>query len=230
MPMPLAIPLIMTILGSGIQSREVKKASRRGMAERRKGREGQKEITERRRSEVLEALEKYDPGKRQERMETAASETQGRLESLLAETAADTMPKSVGKISKKVLAERAQNTRDRANEASILAALMSKVRAPRDVASEEALARMGLGSDIQGLEGESRRLARTTDILSNLESQPNARRMMAGGALQGAGMSLASGQILSALGVPGTKPIPEGAMSVNPNYVSPYAKLLEGIK
>lgn len=196
--MPVWLPLILAALGSATQQKQIKGATGRRRTELRRGREKERGIEDIQREEVLSAAEEFDPTRRQEKLDVSAAETEGRLKDLLSASEIST-PGDVGVISDKLLAQRAKSTRDRANTASILAALSSKVQAPGKVATAEGQDFLDLIAESQGRSKELGRIGRTTKTLAELEGQTDPKAMMMSGLMQQLGLSAASGSILSGL-------------------------------
>ena len=205
MPLPVWMPLILAALGSAGQQKQIKGASGRRRAEVRRGREKEKGVEDIQRREVLSAAEEFDPARRQEALDVSAVETEGRLKDLLSVDEIST-PGDVGVISDKLLAQRAKSTRDRANTASVLAALTSKVQAPGKVATAEGQDFLDLIAESQGRSKELGRIGRTTKTLAGLEGQMDPKAVMLSGLMQQLGLSAASGSILSGLVPPGVSP------------------------
>ena len=200
--MPIWLPLIMAALGTASQRKQIKGAAGRRRAEVRQGREKEKSVEDTQRREVLEAAEEFDPARRQEALDVSATETEGRLKDLLSASDIST-PGDTGVISDKLLAQRAKSTRDRANTASVLAALTSKVQAPGKVATAEGQDFLDLIAESQGRSKELGRIGRTTKTLAGLEGQTDPKAMAMGGLMQQLGLSAASGSILGGLQPPG---------------------------
>lgn len=211
-------PLLLTILGSQMQNRAIKQGEKRGRNEAARGRETQRGLESDRQAEVFKALEKFDPTARQEAMDTQAEGTRSNIESALAGAAEQAAtPGNVGRVSEKTLEQRAASTREQANRASVLAALLSKVRAPGEVATDEAADKLRTATNVSGIDRTGRRAANTTQLLTELVSQPSRRTMAAGGLAQGIGTSMLSGQIMGALGTPGGAPAVTPGANVYPS-------------
>lgn len=213
--MPFWVPLIMAVLGTGIQNRTMRKANQRRMNEINIGREKEKREETQQRADVMQEAEAYDPTLRQEALDTEAAKTEEQINEVLSDnelmTTGDT-----GVISEGLQSQRVQSARDKANRASILAALRSKVRAPRDVGAQEEMDMLDLIARSQGRTSKMGRIGRTTQTLADLVGQPNSNQMMIGGLMSGLGLSAASNQIMKGLQPPASAAVPN--MTPNPNY------------
>lgn len=206
MPLPVWLPLIMAALGSATQRKQIEGSAGRKRAELQRGREKERGVEDIQRKEVLSAAEEFNPARRQEALDVSATETEGRLKDLLSASEIST-PGDTGVISDKLLAQRAKSTRDRANTASVLAALTSKVQAPGKVATAEGQDFLDLIAESQGRSKELGRIGRTTSTLAELEGKMDPKSTMLSGLMQQLGLSAASGSILGGLtppGLPGT--------------------------
>lgn len=215
--MPFWIPLIAAVLGTAVQNRTMSKANKRRQNELRIGREKEKKVEGEQRADVLKEAGTYDPTLRQEELDTEAAVTEEQILDVLSDNEALTTG-DAGVISEALADQRAQSVREKANNASIMAALMSKVRAPQSVAASDELDMLDLISKSSGRSSKLGRIGRTTQTLADLEGQPDSTAMMMGGLAQSLGLSALSGQIMSGLQPPGASTPAMPNMSPNPNY------------
>ena len=228
--MPIWIPLVMMALGTALQTRQQKKAGKRRTAELRIGRDKENKIEETQRKDVLDEAEQFDPALRQEAMDAKAAESETRINEVLEANELATSG-DVGALPEALLAKRAKSTRDKANTASIMAALSSKVRAPKDASFDESQSMSELLAASQGRTHKLGRTGRTSSVLANLEGQTNPNAMMIAGLIQSMGMSAASGSIMQGLNSPGATPYAgKPQMTPLPNYTPPDAFGVAGIR
>lgn len=234
--MPLWLLLTMMMGGSYIQNKETAAANARAISRRTEGREEEKKVEEKQRQEVLGEAEALDPVLRQEALDLSAENTEQRINAVLADNKVGTTG-DVGVVSEKLLDRRAQSVRDKANTASIMAALMSKTQAPGEVATDESRAILNLLGEARGNTGKLTRIGRKTNTLANLAGTPDASKLMLGGLMGSVGSSGLSASIMSGLQPPGGGYVGAGApyagapqFSPDPNYIQPDAFGVAGIR
>lgn len=225
--------LLLAALGTAVQNKERESAAERSRIERQTGREKEKAIEETQRTEVLANAAEMDPVLRQEAIDSQAAETEAQINAVLGDNELITTG-DVGVISEPLLAQRAKSTREKANTASILAALNARVLAPGKAMNKEDRKGLELIKESQGRTSKLGRNRRTTDILASLMGTENASRMATGGLMQSFGMNQASGSIMGELQPPGGAGAPEYSgtpqYSPNPYYVEPDAFGVAGIR
>lgn len=227
--MPIWIPLLMMALGTATQAKQVKNAGRRSRAELQMGRDKESKIETTQRKDVLDEANKFDPTVRQEAMDTKASETEARINDVLSANELTTSG-DVGDLPDALLAQRAKSTRDKANTASIMAALSSKVRAPGDTAFDEGQGLSELLADSKGRSSKLGRVGKTSNLLASLEGQTDKKTMMMAGVMQQLGMAMAGGSIMSGLAAPGAMGAAGATSSAVPaGYLQPNLSTLAGI-
>ena len=218
--MPTWLLLSLLLGGTALQSKTQTDALARGVRRQRQGRDEEEVVEAKQRQEVLGEAESLDPVLRQEALDLSASNTEDRINAVLADNEVGTTG-DVGNVSESLLDRRAQSTRDRANNASILAALMSKTQAPGEVAFDEGQSIMDLLSAARGNTGQLQRIKRKTNTLADIESTPHSGKLMLGGLLSTVGSAGLSSSIMSGLEAPGTGYVGGATASPVPGYTMP---------
>ena len=203
--MPLWLALMLMAGGTAVQGKAQTDAARRYMDQQNIGREKEKKVEGQQRDEVLREAESLDPVLRQEALDASAAATEQQISDVLSDNAVDTTG-DTGVVSNPVLLQRAQSTRNKANNASILAALMSKTQAPGDVAVDENADILNLIANSKGRTSKLGRNRKTTDTLAQILGIPNSGMMMAGGLMSGVGTMGATSNIMGGLQAPGSEP------------------------
>ena len=219
--------LILTLLSTAAQQRQLKKANQRRIAEMQKGKEKQKGIEKEQRADTMAEAQKYDPAARQEALDAEASAAEERIKAVLSDNP-DVNTGEAGVISDALAATRAQSVKKRAEDASILAELLSKVQAPGYAGMDEARSIKNLGGRTDWRGSEYDRAGRTAEALAQLEGMPSPEAMMLSGVGSAVGGSMMSGSIMDQLKSPAAAAAAPatGAMSTNPYYVTDWTKVV----
>lgn len=211
MALPLWAPLLMFGAGQYLQNDAQQDYYDQRRKKAREARSRQKSNRLKAREDTRKVIEKFDPTKRQERMEAESSDVLAKIEEVL-EANAGPSPSNEGRISESVLNTQAELERDRADKASTTAAFLSKLqgfddagRGETDILSEHKATQRGHG-------GKSRRMMMADEQIQNT-IQPDRLKQLLGGMASQAGLGLASANIMAGL-APGAA---GGAATTTPN-------------
>ncbi len=183
-------PLAIMAVGTAMQYKAQKDAERRanrqiGVGEDRNDVYNQNII-----NTIDDNAQQYDPQARQRNIEGAQDAAYTSLRDFLdraneGRTQTDT---TQGRVSEAFVADRAKRAIDNANQASVVARLMSKMRGVSDLQTDEAINNAGAASKVGVNAGQQINMARANSTDVSQAAQPNAGLMLAGAMASGYGM------------------------------------------
>ena len=187
---PITIAIMTMLAGTALQSSAMRKAADRAENTRIEEYARQKKTMEKSRESVMKNLREYDPSRRDQAMQDISNEVAQDLTSEVAKAAEETVdltPAASGRVSEDYLQGRAKSVRDEVARASSMAAILSKVRAPQDLRTNEALKNADYASREEVLASLLRSRKGTGDQLVEILGRPDSGKMALGSLLQSAG-------------------------------------------